>query len=88
LAWTVEFDPRALEELKRLDRQVQREVVRYLRERIATDEEPRRFGKPLRRDMAGLWRYRVGDYRIVCEIRPLEIVVLVIRVAHRRHVYE
>ena len=88
MVWKVEFDPRALDELERLDRQAQRDVVRYLRERIATMEDPRRFGKPLRRDMAGLWRYRVADYRIVCEIREAEVVVFVVRVAHRSRVYE
>jgi mRNA interferase RelE/StbE len=88
LIWRVEFDPRALDELERLDRQAQRDILRYLRERIAIADDPRRFGKALRRDMAGLWRYRIGDHRIVCEIRDAEVVVLVLRAAHRSRVYE
>ena len=63
-------------------------VLRYLRERIATDEDPRRFGKPLSRDMAGLWRYRVGNYRMICNIEDDKLVVLVLRAGHRKEVYE
>jgi mRNA interferase RelE/StbE len=59
-----------------------------LRERIATDEDPRRFGHALLGDLKGLWRYRVGDYRIVADIRDQEVLVMVITVGHRREIYE
>lgn len=88
MTWTVEFDDAAAKELRKLDRQTQREILRYLRERIATDEDPRRFGKPLSRDMAGLWRYRVGNYRMICNIEDDKLVVLVLRASHRKEVYE
>lgn len=87
MAWRVEFDPRAEKELAGLDRQAQREIVRYLRERIATDNDPRRFGKALAGGLHGLWRYRVGDHRVVCEIKDGVLIVLVVRVGHRREVY-
>jgi mRNA interferase RelE/StbE len=87
LAWRVEWDNRAVKELKRIDRQAQRDIVEYMRERIATDEDPRRFGKQLLGDKWGLWRYRVGNYRIVCSIEEGRLVVLVVRVAHRRKAY-
>ncbi len=80
--WRVEFDDAAARELRKLDRKVQQEILRYLRERIATEEIPRRFGKPLTRELAGLWRYRVRDYRIICNIEDDKLVVLVLRVAH------
>jgi mRNA interferase RelE/StbE len=86
--WTVEFDDAAAKELRKLDRQVQQEILRYLRERIATGEDPRRFGKPLARGLAGLWRYRVRDYRIICNIEEGKLLVLVVRVAHRKDIYE
>jgi mRNA interferase RelE/StbE len=86
--WTVEFDDRARRELRKLDPQTQREILRYLRERIAGSPDPRQFGKPLRLQLAGLWRYRVGDSRLICRIEDDRLVVLVIRVAHRRNVYE
>ncbi len=88
MTWTVEFDDAAAKELRKLDRQAQQEILRYLRERIATDEDPRRFGKLLSRDMAGLWRYRVRDYRMICNIEDDKLVVLVLRAGHRKDVYE
>lgn len=87
MTWSVEFDDAAAKELRKLDRQAQQEILRYLRERIATEEDPRRLGKPLSRDLAGLWRYRVGNYRLVCDIEDEKVVVLVVRVGHRRDVY-
>jgi len=86
--WTVEFDDAAAKELRKLDRQAQKEILHYFRERIATKEDPRRFGKPLSRDYAGLWRYRLRDFRMICQIEDHKLIVLVIRVAHRKDVYE
>jgi mRNA interferase RelE/StbE len=86
--WTVEFDDRARRELRKLDSGVQDAILRYLHERIAIMQDPRRFGKPLRRNLAGLWRYRVEDYRLICRIEDDRVVVLVLQVGHRRDVYE
>jgi mRNA interferase RelE/StbE len=88
LTWTVEFDAAAAKELRKLDRQAQQEILRYFRERIATDEDPRRFGKPLSHEMSGLWRYRVRDCRIICHIKDEKFVVLVLRTGHRKDIYE
>jgi len=88
LTWIVEFDDAAAKELRKLDRQAQHEILHYLRERIATDEDPRRFGKPLSRELAGLWRYRVRDSRLICNIEDSELVVLVLRIGHRKDIYE
>lgn len=87
MAWIVELDPDAERDLDRLDPQHARKVLAYLYERIATDKDPRRFGEPLRHGLFGLWKYRVGDYRIVCDIRDEKILVLVLRIGHRRKVY-
>ena len=62
-------------------------MLRYLRERIAGSEDPRRFGHELTSDRKGLWRYRVGDYRIVAAIEDNLFVVLVVTVCHRREGY-
>ena len=88
LTWTVEFDDAAAKELRKLDRQAQQEILHYFRERIATNEDPRRFGKPLSRELVGLWRYRVRNYRMICNIEDNKLVVLVLRVGHRKDVYE
>lgn len=87
-AWVVEFDDCARRELRKLDDKIQQTILRYLRSRIAVAEDPRRFGEPLRRNLAGLWRYRVEDYRLICRIEDARVVVLVLQVGHRRDVYE
>jgi mRNA interferase RelE/StbE len=86
--WRVEFDRDAARELRRLGTEAQRLILRYLRKRIATGNDPRRFGKPLLGDLKGLWRYRVGDYRIVARIEDDRLVVLVVKVGHRLNVYD
>lgn len=88
MAWKIEWDERAIRDAKKLDRQAREQILDYLRERIATDQDPRRFGKPLLADKSGLWRYRVGDYRIVCRIEAERVVVLVLAVGHRSVVYD
>jgi len=88
MSWVYRFDQRALKELKKLGKQAQREIVAYLDERVAGDADPRRFGKGLKADLAGLWRYRVGDFRILCQIVDGELLVLVVALGHRRNVYE
>ena len=87
MSWVYRFDERAVKELRKLGKQAQRDIISYLDERIAVDEDPRRFWKGLRSDLAGLWLYRVGDYRIVCQILDGELIVLVVTVGHRRDVY-
>jgi mRNA interferase RelE/StbE len=88
LAWTIEYDEGALADLKKLDRQIQREILDYIKKRVGGSEDPRAFGKPLRHGKFGLWRYRVHDYRIICELRDAQLIVLVIAVGHRSTVYE
>jgi mRNA interferase RelE/StbE len=87
LAWTIEYDPRGVDDLNRLDRHARREIVEYLENRVALTGDPRLFGKALRHDLAGLWRYRVRDYRIICQLRNEALTVLVVGVGHRRDVY-
>ena len=86
--WTVEFDDRARRELRKLDAKVQKAILRYLRERLIGTEDPRRFGKPLRRNLAALWRYRIEDYRLICRLEDDRVVVLVLQIGHRSDIYE
>lgn len=87
MPWAYSFDERALHELRKLDRQAQKEIVAYLEKRRSTKDDPRRFGKPLRAQLVGLWRYRVRDYRILCQIRDDVLLVLVVSVGHRKNIY-
>jgi len=86
VSWVYKFDARALKDLKKLDRQAQRRILAYLDERVA--EDPRLFGKGLKANLSGLWRYRVGEYRIICQIQDGELIVLVVAVGHRKDIYE
>ena len=88
MSWVYRFDDRALKDFKKLDRQAQKNILAYFDSRIAGKLNPRRFGKGLTGNLAGLWRYRVGDYRILCEIRERELVVLVLTAGHRKNVCE
>jgi mRNA interferase RelE/StbE len=87
LAWTIEFERDAIRQLNRLDRSVRRRITEYLELRVAASGDPRQFGKPLRHGKTGLWSYRVGDYRAICLLEDERLVVVVVSVGHRRHVY-
>ena len=87
MAWRIELAETAKKQLVALDRPVQERIRKYLRERIGSAADPRELGDSLRGNLAGLWKYRVGDYRIVAEIRKEEVLVLVVRIGHRRKVY-
>ena len=88
MAWHIEFDPDALKELKKLDRPIQLRLLVFLRDRLAPLEDPRSLGEALSGARLGsYWKYRVGDWRIVCDIQDQRIVVRVLRIGNRREVY-
>ncbi len=87
MAWKIEYTETARNRLRKLDKPVARRIVDYLDERIAPLENPRSAGKALTGPMGGLWRYRVGDYRVICEIQDEVLRVLVIEIGNRRDVY-
>lgn len=87
MAWSVEFTRSAQKQLRKLDKPAAARIARYLRQRIATTDNPRRLGKALTGERGELWRYRVGDYRLICKIEDQRVTVLVLEVGHRREVY-
>ena len=87
MSWVYRIDPRALRDIARLGMAEQRRVFHFLDERVAGKEDPRRFGKALRHELSGLWRYRVGDVRIICRIIDKEMLVLVVKVSQRSDAY-
>ena len=87
MVWTIKWEEHALKELRKVSKPVQQSILRYFRERVATEKNPRRFGKRLTGNKSGLWRYRVGDYRVICRFEDTQCIVLVLRVAHRKKVY-
>ena len=88
LTWTVEWDDRARKELRRLDPPRQKEILNYLKNRIENSEDPKAFGKGLTNNKAGLWRYRVGIYRLICTFDHDVFIVLVVGVGDRKEIYD
>ena len=88
MGWRIEFHPQAEKELAKLDREVARKIIRFLRERVAQLEDPRSLGEALKGPELGrFWKYRMGDYRLICDIQDQQVTILVIRIGHRRDVY-
>jgi mRNA interferase RelE/StbE len=88
LAYRVEFDPDSLEDLKKLDRPVQQRLVGCLKTRVGTLDNPRDIGEALSGATLGhYWKYRVGGWRIICDIQDDRIVVRVLRLGDRREAY-
>jgi mRNA interferase RelE/StbE len=85
--WSIVFHPAAAKELKKLDRKTAARILHTLETRIATLEDPRAMGAPLKGEHEGYWRWRVGNYRIVAIIQDERVTILITRVAHRREVY-
>jgi mRNA interferase RelE/StbE len=85
MIWRIEFERPALREFEKLDRRTRTRILAFLTQRLATRDGPRQLGEGLRgSDLGEFWRYRVGDYRILARLKDKELVILVIRVGHRR----
>ncbi|MHC1726058.1 MAG: type II toxin-antitoxin system RelE/ParE family toxin [Syntrophobacteraceae bacterium] len=88
MAWRVELAPDAVKDLDRLDSKIAQRIIRFLHERVAVLDDPRTFGKALQGPRFGeLWRYRVGDWRVICKIDDEIVTVLVLRISHRSKAY-
>ena len=82
----IEYTETARKQLKKLDKTMQKRILDYMDE-VALLENPRSRGKALVENMRGLWRYRVGDYRVICEIQELRIIISVLKIGHRKNIY-
>ena len=88
MVWKIEFDSDVEKDLKKLGHTAQKRIFRFLKEKILTTDDPRNLGKALTGKLSGLWRYRVGDYRVIAKIEDDHFVVLVVHVGHRKNVYK
>ena len=84
MAWTIDYTQTALNQLRKLDKQSARRILDFLDERVAQRDDPRSTGKALTGPLGGLWRYRIGDFRVICEIQDGELRVLVVELGNRR----
>ncbi len=88
MAWKIEFLPEAEKDLTKIDRPVVQRILGFLYDTIRILEDPRKIGEALKGPKLGkFWKYRIGDYRIICQIMETEITILVVRVGHRKKIY-
>ena len=88
MAWTIRFSSSAKTSLAKIDKPEARRIMLFLRERIEPIENPRSLGKALSGRLGTLWRYRIENYRLICDIRDQELIILVIRIGNRKDVYQ
>lgn len=88
MKYKVVFTDGAKKELSKLDKHIASLIIGWIEKNLEGTENPRQHGKGLTANRAGEWRYRIGDYRIICEIKDEEITILVLEVGHRRSIYE
>ena len=87
MAWTVEISDVAERQLQKLDRQIQTRIIDWLNDRLEGCKNPRHFGESLKGNYAGFWRYRIVNYRVLCDIQDQNVVVLILTIGHRKQVY-
>lgn len=86
MAWGIKYTKTFQKAVRKLDKQVQQKLKVFFTELEHTN--PRTRGKALANNFAGLWRYRIGDFRIICSIKDEELLVIALRVGHRSKVYK
>ena len=88
MAWTVDYTETASRQLRKLDKQAARRIVNFMDDRVAGQQDPRNTGKALTGPLLGaFWRYRLGDYRIICDLQDGALRVLVVELGNRRDIY-
>lgn len=87
MAWTIDYTNTAKTQLRKLDKQAARRILDFMDERVAGRDDPRSTGKALTGPLGGLWRYRIGDFRVICDIQDDALRILVLQLGNRRDVY-
>ena len=87
MTWQIKFSETAVKQLRKINKNTAKRITDFLRERIAAADNPRSIGKALTGPLGDLWRYRVGNHRIICDIQDNNLCVLVLKIANRREVY-
>ncbi len=87
MVWTIKYTNTAKRKLVKLDKQIANRILTYMEERVVPLDNPRSIGKALKGSFGDYWRYRVGDYRVICDIQDEDLVILVITVGHRSDIY-
>jgi mRNA interferase RelE/StbE len=85
--WTIDFKETAFKQLSKLDKPVQNRIMTFLDNKVSRLHNPRQLGHQLMGNLSRFWRFRVGDYRLICSIKDNELTILVVEVGHRREIY-
>lgn len=88
MPWTVDISANAAKSLEQMDSTARNRIRRFVQERLQGTDNPRQWGAALSGRYAGLWKYRIGDYRLVCQLQDARLVVLVVKTGHRSAVYQ
>ncbi len=86
--YQVLFSENSKKDLKKLDKFQAKLIKKWIMQNLLNQSDPRKQGKALKGKLKGLWRYRVGDYRIIVDIKDGELVILIIEIAHRKDIYD
>jgi len=87
MTWTISLSKKSSKTLKSLDNSVRKNIIRFI-DKLVESDNPRVSGKALQGSLKGLWRYRVGDYRLICQIKDDELIILFVEIGHRKNIYK
>jgi mRNA interferase RelE/StbE len=87
MAWKIDLSSNALKQLRKLDKPIANRILKFLRDRVGKLDDPRKIGERLQGPLGDFWKYRVGDYRVICSMQDDKLVVWVVRIGHRSEVY-
>lgn len=88
MKWDYNVSERAIKQLRKLDKNAAKQILDFLDQRIRGNEDPRQWGKPLKGELNNIWRYRTGNYRILCQLQDKVFIVLVLAVGNRKDIYQ
>jgi mRNA interferase RelE/StbE len=88
MKYKVEFSEQGKKDFKKLDTSIQRLILKWIKKNLVDSENPRVHGKALAGNLKGYWRYRVGNYRILCDTDDEKITILVLEIGHRSEIYK
>lgn len=88
MSWNIKFTKDADKQMKSLDSIIEKRIHKFINERLIIATNPKILGIALRGDLSGLWRFKVGDYRLICDIEDNTVTILVVLVGHRKNIYK
>lgn len=86
--WTIKLSAKALKQLGKINKPEREQAWRFIKETLPTIEKPKSTGKALQGSLKGFWRYRVGNYRLICQIEDTALIILVLEIGHRKDIYK